>query len=92
MRPAGRRSWQEAWPSTHSLRATGESVAADTFYALSMFPYPRGETLHMGHCCGQPMVDPIDLDRPGPAVACGRAKVLQPMALGTPSGLAGGRE
>ncbi|MEK7767677.1 MAG: class I tRNA ligase family protein, partial [bacterium] len=42
------RKWQAYWTAQGTFRAPDAS-AKPKFYALSMFPYPSGSALHMGH-------------------------------------------
>ena len=40
--------WQEKWKENHCFKATID-LNRPKFYALSMFPYPSGSGLHVGH-------------------------------------------
>ncbi|MDC6365457.1 MULTISPECIES: leucine--tRNA ligase [Flavobacteriaceae] len=43
--------WQEYWAKNGTFKATNDSNKPK-FYALSMFPYPSGAGLHVGHPLG----------------------------------------
>ncbi|MBM3273984.1 MAG: leucine--tRNA ligase, partial [Candidatus Sericytochromatia bacterium] len=52
--------WQEAWARDRVFEVTEEAGKREKkFYALTMFPYPSGDRLHMGHMRTYTITDAI---------------------------------
>ena len=50
--------WREEWTKQAAFKAT-EGDTRPKFYALTMFPYPSGDRLHMGHMRTYTLTDAI---------------------------------
>src|SRR5690606_3328448 len=41
--------WQQYWKENRTFRTDTEQTTRPTYYVLSMYPYPSGHGLHIGH-------------------------------------------
>ncbi len=47
--PAAEKKWQERWRESGIFKANLENPSKPKYYNLTMFPYPSGDKLHIGH-------------------------------------------
>jgi leucyl-tRNA synthetase len=47
--PAAEKKWQERWRESGIFKANLENPGKPKYYNLTMFPYPSGDKLHIGH-------------------------------------------
>lgn len=47
--PKAEKKWQKRWQESEIFKANLENPAKPKYYNLTMFPYPSGDKLHIGH-------------------------------------------